>query len=115
MTAFTYESGRKYTFHGTAGEIRLDEDRDLLCVMPFGQSREDIRISDLVEEMSSFGHGGGDYGLIQAFYKILTGKGPSDTALERSVESHLLALAAEQSRKSGKVVFLHDAKEGEEE
>ena len=41
--------------------------------------------------------------------------GLSDTALERSVESHLLALAAEQSRKSGKVVFLHDAKEGEEE
>lgn len=115
MTAFTYESGRKYTFHGTAGEIRLDEDRDLLCVMPFGQSREDIRISDLVEEMSSFGHGGGDYGLIQAFYKILTGVGLSDTALERSVESHLLALAAEQSRKSGKVVFLHDVKEGEEE
>ena len=108
MTAFTYESGRKYTFHGTAGEIRLDEDGDLLCIMPFGGRREEVKISDLIEETSSFGHGGGDYGLIRAFYEILTGKEQADTALGRSVESHLMALAAEQSRKSGRVVFLHE-------
>ena len=108
MTAFTANGGRKYTFHGTTGEIRLDEDADTVSVLPFGRQAQEYKISELIEEASSFGHGGGDYGLIRAFYEVLTGSAQADTALERSVESHLIALAAEQSRKSGRVVALHE-------
>ena len=107
MTAFTYESCRKYTFHGTYGEIRLDEDRDLLSITRFGKKTEEFKISELVTEISSFGHGGGDYGLIHSFYNVLTGKGTAETSLEKSVESHFMALAAEQSRKSGRAINIH--------
>ena len=79
-----------------------------MSVLPFGRQAQEYKISELIEEASSFGHGGGDYGLIRAFYEVLTGSAQADTALERSVESHLIALAAEQSRKSGRVVALHE-------
>ena len=45
------------------------------------------------------GHGGGDLGLIGDFLDLIENGGESRTSLEASIESHLMAFAAEESRK----------------
>mgnify|MGYP002581052440 CR=1 FL=1 len=104
MTAFTERGGRKYTFHGTLGELQLDETRDLLLVAPFGGEQERLRISDLVAAARAQGHGGGDTGTVAAFYDLLCGNAREETMLGRSAESHFIAYAAERSRRTGVAV-----------
>ena len=48
------------------------------------------------------GHGGGDDGIVDALYAVLAGeKCEADTSLENSIESHIMAIAAEDSRLNG--------------
>jgi hypothetical protein len=50
------------------------------------------------------GHGGGDEGLMRAFVEAVRGRSGALTDARMSLESHLLAFAAERSRASGSVV-----------
>lgn len=100
MIAFSYDIGRITLFYGTDGEIELDETRGIIVVKPFGKETMTININDLVVN-DSFGHGGGDYGTINAFYDMLCGKDNPETSLSKSVESHLMGIAAEKSRLNG--------------
>jgi predicted dehydrogenase len=51
-----------------------------------------------VESKEGF-HGGGDYGLSMDFYNMISGKDAEGlSSIEKSVESHLMAYAAEQAR-----------------
>lgn len=109
MTAFTEDMGRVMTFHGSHGEIKFNESEDTIELAIFGKEKEKIKISELITERvkDSFGHGGGDVSLLDTLYDTVSGKYISETSLERSVESHLIAIAAEKSRKSGKVIKIH--------
>ena len=75
----------------------------IIKITEFGKAPEVI---DLGREKKDFaGHGGGDMMLIDEFISLLEGKEVNNTVttLEVSVESHLVALAAETSRlESGK-------------
>ena len=53
----------------------------------------------------SSGHGGGDYGIVRSFVNTLKGQ-PDDsvTTARESLESHLLAFAAEESRRDKTVI-----------
>jgi predicted dehydrogenase len=53
---------------------------------------------------ASSGHGGGDAGIVRSFVRALRGQEPPLTPARESLESHLLAFAAEQSRLSGATV-----------
>ena len=53
-------------------------------------------------------HGGGDKGLVDALYDALIGEASDKTSLEKSAESHLIAIAAERSRMlGGALVSVH--------
>ena len=53
----------------------------------------------------SSGHGGGDYGIVRSFIKALKGEADdSITTARESLESHLLAFAAEESRLNKTVI-----------
>ncbi len=108
MTAFTKAGGRVMTFHGTLGEISLNDPADEIRVSVFGQDDVIIKVSELCEEDEDkgMGHGGGDAGIYRAFYKLITGEGEAETSIEASIESHLIAICAEESRKTGKIVKL---------
>ncbi len=58
-----------------------------------------------IQDAGGSGHGGGDDGLIASFLSALRGE-PDDslTSARVSLESHLLAFAAEESRLEGKVI-----------
>ena len=112
MTAFTtddqsqlYGLGRRINFHGTLGEIVLDELSDEVTLMRFGEAKQTFKINALGD--MGYGHGGGDFHLIRETYDMLTGVAKSSTSLEASIESHLIGIAAEESRlQNGKQIFL---------
>ncbi len=113
MTAFTGKGGRIYTFHGTHGEIRFDDGDEILRLFEYNgleiPKTTTWNVKELVNEKvnKGFGHGGGDMAMLLDLYDLLEGKGKGETTLEKSMESHLMALAAEESRKSGQVVKVH--------
>ncbi len=113
MTAF--EFGRHIEVYGTKGKIRAgvfykDNGPGEITVTPHfgGQTR--------VVEMEATdggyqGHGGGDWGLIQALYDdMLTVESPADmtTSIEASAHSHVMAFAVEHARLTGQVVDVAD-------
>jgi hypothetical protein len=56
-----------------------------------------------------YGHGGGDAGIINALYGILSGETSAATSLEASIESHLIGIRAEESRlQGGKLLKVHN-------
>lgn len=52
------------------------------------------------------GHGGGDAGLMRQFVRVLRGEKPPLTSARDSLESHLMAFAADSSRLNNRVVDL---------
>ncbi|MBR6030093.1 MAG: Gfo/Idh/MocA family oxidoreductase [Clostridia bacterium] len=108
MTAFTAHGGRTLRVGGTMGELYCDMKANTIKVMRYGQTDEIIDVRTLTDDFS--GHGGGDARLVHEFIGLLRGEAdvsPTMTSIERSVESHLVALAAEESRlNGGKVIEL---------
>ena len=109
MTGFTALPGRKMTFHGTLGEIEMDEENDYIRISRYGHGSRFLSVKELmsVAKDNTFGHGGGDLMMVGDFYDALCGKGSLGTSLDRSIESHLMALAAEKSRVTGEACKVH--------
>ena len=100
VSAFTDTIHRTVKLTGTQGEIWGDMGENTLTLRPFGGA---ARVIDLKEEGGEFsGHGGGDFGLLHGFFQTLAAGGDQAlTGIEASVESHVMALAAERSRLAG--------------
>ena len=99
MVAFSRFTGRRIEFFGTNGQITIDDMRGFIRVGIFGKPEYEININDLLEE--GMLHGGGDKGLVYALYDMLLGNASDKTSLEHSAESHLMGIAAEESRRLG--------------
>ncbi len=108
MTAFTQSCHRTIKVTGTLGEIEGDMTENTLHLRRFGRPE---RIIDLREEGGQYsGHGGGDFGLMSSFCRLIADGGSQGlTGIDASVESHVMALAAEASRLAGgKTITLAD-------
>ena len=96
MSAFN-NGGRTIKIMGTLGEIVGDMNAKRVEITVFGQPTEVVDISTLSEDFS--GHGGGDNRLGLDLLDMAEGKeGQALTSIEKSMESHYMALAAEYSR-----------------
>lgn len=98
MSAFTSIGGRTIKVMGALGDLWGDMHENKIKIGVFGKEPQVI---DLGKEEKDFaGHGGGDRLLMEQFVDLMQGKKPDGTitTLETSVESHLVALAAEKSR-----------------
>lgn len=106
MTGFTAPGGRRYHFHGTLGELILEESENRIILQVYGKDAEIINMQELND--SGYAHGGGDYFLIQTLYDILEGNATAATSFEGSIESHLMGICAEESRvQGGNLIYLH--------
>jgi len=109
MSAFSDKGGRCMRVMGTKGEIWADMEKDIIQLMPFGGQMEEFDIRKLATDLS--GHGGGDIKMIEDYLDVLDGK-PMPTAMTtiaRSVESHYVCLAAEESRvHGGQLVYIDE-------
>lgn len=106
MSAFTKEVSRTIKLMGTLGEIRGAMEKNEIEMLHFGSGKvQRINFEDISGHV---GHGGGDTRLIKDFLNLVRSKGKTQgrTSANRSVQSHLLAFAAEQSRVEGNVISL---------
>ena len=100
MEAFVKNGGRDIHFFGTEGELLLEEFNDTITLRRYNGPDEVWKIHDLTDDLE--GHGGGDHRMIDELYDIMTGKNPEvATSIDESIESHYMALAAEESRLAG--------------
>ncbi len=101
LSAFTNRVARTMKIMCEHGEIRANEHLNVIEVVRFTSHGRDRGSSRLIEvEKASGGHSGGDEGIVAALLNMLDGKaGGMDTDIAHSVESHLMAGAAEKSRR----------------
>lgn len=101
MTAFTKKGGRWLNIHGTMGELQADMNTNIIRVMPYVGETKEIDVRKLTDDFS--GHAGGDLRMLRELLDLMQygTMSKSITSIDRSIESHLLALMAEQSRKEG--------------
>ncbi len=99
MSGFTNKVNRTVQIMGTHGEIVGDMELSVIRVYPFGTNEEQVIQLPVLED----GHGGGDIGIMREFLKLVRGEatGQNLTSAEASVQSHMMAFAAEQSRLQG--------------
>jgi predicted dehydrogenase len=103
MEAMTSYAGRRTRIMGTKGDLVGDEE-----TIRIGTFKTDKAAILAVKDFAQIdsGHGGGDYGLVRDLIQAVSRRDPSllTSTIEASMESHLLAFAAEESRMSNKVV-----------
>ena len=100
---------RQYHIMCTDGEIEADDRTNTLTIRRFpanGAAPEQIEVRHI--ETSGIGHGGSDLVMMEDFFLR---DGAERSSITLSVESHLMALAAEESRLTGRVVDLAEFKE----
>ena len=100
MEAFVKNGGRDIRFFGTEGELELREAEGTITLKKYFGEDTVWKLTDLTDDLE--GHGGGDHRMIDELYDIMTGKTPEvATSIDESIESHYMALAAEESRLNG--------------
>ncbi len=100
MTAFTNQCARKIRLMGTKGELKGDMEKGMIEWVDFATG-----ITQTMHlHTTSKGHSGSDMSMMHDFVRMVgEGKrGKTDAAV--SVESHLMALAAEEARVTGNVI-----------
>lgn len=113
MCAFN-EGGRFIRIMGTKGEISNGSWNSKTVDLYRFSDRKHVEID--IESMGntiSSGHGGGDVGIVNALYDYLTNGVVTEQLSEIgiSVKNHMIVFAAEESRKSGKIISLDEFKD----
>ena len=106
LSGFTNQMTRTLKIMGEDGEIRASEAENEITVTRFGSYGAARCESEVIHpEIPQSGHSGGDSGIVDSFLSVLAGSGAaSATDIHESVESHMMACAAEESRLTGRVI-----------
>ncbi len=98
-SAFSEAIYRTIKITGTEGELYGNLEKNRITVKRFG---EEVKNVDLSVKKGEFeGHGGGDAGLAEDFIRVLSGEKEALTSIDASVDSHVMALAAQASAENG--------------
>lgn len=106
LSAFTKECDRTIKLMFSHGEVGGSMMENIIKVKRFGENKEVIiRPSNDVS-----GHGGGDSKLLEDFIRIIKEKNylEAKSSAKKSIESHIMAFAAEYSRISDEVVYVRE-------
>lgn len=102
MTAFTEHCARKIRLMGTKGELKGDMEAGVIEWSDFLSGiTQTIRL-----HTTGKGHSGSDTSMMSEFVNMVREGGGGKTDAVVSVESHLMALAAEEARVTGKTIVL---------
>ncbi|MBN1399665.1 MAG: Gfo/Idh/MocA family oxidoreductase [Anaerolineae bacterium] len=100
MQGHSHNNVRTMRYDGTRATLRASEESDEIAIYDHLTGAEELIRPGRV----SGGHGGGDTGLMNAFLAALRGEGVAMTSARASLESHLMAFAAEKARVEGVIV-----------
>lgn len=105
MTGFSSENTRVLRIYGTKGDIQGHLDKGEIVLTKFLDHVQEAHHIDVQTLIS--GHGGGDTRLLADFAAALRGERDNiRTSARVSLQSHLMAYAAEQSRATGQRVYI---------
>lgn len=107
MCAFTYEGSRIMNIMGTKGQIKCDMEKNTITYWDFltGNKHEET------VKINASGHSGSDDAFVRGFLRTVQTNGEySISSAAQSLQSHLMALAAEESRVTGKTVDMEEFK-----
>lgn len=106
LSGFTNKMSRTIKIMCEHGEIRGDDSLNRIEVTKFASNAlEGYEQRVIHTGETQGGHGGGDIGLMNDFIELLETNGDhSRSSITQSVESHIMAYAAEQSRVTGNVI-----------
>ncbi|WP_066454224.1 Gfo/Idh/MocA family protein [Anaerotruncus rubiinfantis] len=103
LQPFASANGRTLKITGSRGEIRADMDKNEIELFDLLTGRKE----KLLLKPSRYKYGGGDHGIMEYFVEQIARDGAGGlTCMENAIESHLIAFAAETSRREGTVVDL---------
>lgn len=113
LSGFTNKMSRTIKVMCENGEIRGDDSLNQIEVTKFASNGVDGFEQRVIHTGSvQGGHGGGDVALVDDFLQLIeTHSNSSRSSITQSVESHVMAYAAEQSRITGKVIDMDEFKE----
>ena len=100
MTAFTNKCARRIRLMGTKGEIKGDMEAGIIELTEFTNGTNEI----IKLHTPTKGHSGSDMNMMKDFVRIIGEGRKGKTNADISVESHLMALAAEEARLNDVVV-----------
>ena len=105
MCAFN-KGGRFMHIMGTKGEIHAAVDGESPIEIFNFETRQTETVDVHAKDGIVAGHGGGDLGIINAFYDYICGEHISNSisTIRESCDNHMIVFAAEESRKSGQTV-----------
>jgi hypothetical protein len=108
MNGQGYEEGRTLRFDGTRATLLCKFRAHAHKLSIHDHLTGDVEYVEVPDRDQS-GHGGGDWGLMRSFVNAVRGI-PDDslTSARESLESHLLAFAAEESRLQHSVITMAD-------
>ena len=110
LSGFTDRMTRTIKIMGEDGEIRASEAENEIEIIRFASTGREAGEREVIRpEVAQSGHSGGDSGIVEDFLAMLEGRlGTSATDIRESVESHMMACAAEEARLTGTVVRIAD-------
>ena len=110
LSAFTNRVARTMKIMCEHGEIRASELTGCIEVIPFASTGvAETQAHTIYPARGGKGHGGGDEGIVRALLNMLSHDGAEmSTNIAASIESHLMAEAAEISRHEHRIVDLKE-------
>ena len=110
LSGFTSKMTRTLKIMGEDGEIRASEADNEIEIIRFASTGTEQGKKEVIHpEIVSSGHSGGDSGIVDDFLAIMEGRlRESATDIHESVESHMMACAAEEARITGCVVSIEE-------
>jgi predicted dehydrogenase len=106
MHGHSHQEGRTMRYDGTRATLRgkfVSGDYHIEIHDHLTNRREAVAIP-----AATSGHGGGDAAIVASFVRAARGEAAALTGARESLESHLLAFAAEESRLQGTVVDMNE-------
>ena len=104
MEGHSHDNVRTMRYSGTRATVRGHTGFNQLTLHDYVSGEEERFNPQLVKG----GHGGGDWGLMEAFVDALQGRRDPETSARNSLESHMIGYAAEQARVTGTIVEMDE-------
>jgi hypothetical protein len=106
MEAFTSYAGRRTRIMGSMGDMVGDMNELVITDFRTGKQTKLVPKAEDVDEYRNSGHGGGDWLLANDFVQAVSQQNPKllTSTIDESIESHIMAFMAEESRKNNKVM-----------
>lgn len=113
LSAFTNKMNRTLKIMCEHGEIRGDDSLNVIEITRFSSNIAERGEQTVIRPAAvGGGHNGGDAGLMADFLSLMESGGThSRSSIDQSVESHVMAYAAEVARMSGRVIDVDQLKE----